>query len=116
MALPVPQGGSHEPIDLFAASSNGFFVESRVTGSVFDSKPSTDFQNGFFGDLEPDSKNTINESRSNPVGENDDFDDTFGEFETAFVDHSSVKKVNVAVFCTLSSSIPIVIIKEIGII
>ncbi|XP_076890294.1 uncharacterized protein LOC143541330 [Bidens hawaiensis] len=89
VASPVPQGGSHEPIDLFAASNNAFFVESRVTDN---SVPSTDFQNGFFADLEPDSKSNINESSSNPVGENDDLDDTFGEFETAFVDHSSVKK------------------------
>ncbi|KAM0056253.1 hypothetical protein Hdeb2414_s0006g00216111 [Helianthus debilis subsp. tardiflorus] len=81
------QGGSHGAIDLFAATNNRVFVESHVTDSGLDPKPIANFQNGFSADLKPDSKSTTNE-----LGGNDDFDDTFGVFETAFTEHSSVKK------------------------
>ncbi|MFS8018813.1 hypothetical protein Hanom_Chr15g01396471 [Helianthus anomalus] len=88
------QGGSHGAIDLFAATNNGVFVESRVTDNGLDPKPITNFQNGFSADLKSDSKSSTNELSSNPLGGtgNDDFDDTFGEFETAFTEPSSVKK------------------------
>ncbi|KAI7727920.1 hypothetical protein M8C21_010676, partial [Ambrosia artemisiifolia] len=92
VSTPGLQGGSHGPIDLFAASNNGFFVQSHLTNSGLDSKPITNFQNDFSADLKVDSKGTTNELSSNPLGGGDDFDDTFGEFETAFVEHSSVKK------------------------
>lgn len=101
MSTSGVQGGSHGPIDLFAAPNNGFFVESHVTGSGFDSKPMANFQNGFSADLKADSKGITVEASSNPLGESDDFDDTFGEFETAFVEKPSVKKVNVVVLTLL---------------
>ncbi|KAI3775897.1 hypothetical protein L1987_45654 [Smallanthus sonchifolius] len=92
VSSPVVQGGSHGAIDLFAVPNNGFFVEAHVTDSGFDFKPITNFQNGFSGELKADSKGTTNELSSNPVGGSDDFDDTFGEFETAFMENSSAKK------------------------
>lgn len=87
------QGGSHGPIDLFASPNNGVFVESRVMdNNGFSSKPTTNYQNGFGADFKGDSVGTANESSSNPLGESDDFDDTFGEFETAFMEQPSTKK------------------------
>ena len=92
MSLPGSQNGSHGPIDLFAAS-NGGFVDSRVmdNGFVFDSKPISSFGNGFT-DFKGENGGATNDL--NKLGESDDFDDTFGDFETAFVEQPSKKKVN----------------------
>ncbi|KAK9071586.1 hypothetical protein SSX86_008014 [Deinandra increscens subsp. villosa] len=92
VSSPGLRSGSHGPTDLFAAPNNGFFVESRVAENGFDSKPITIFQDGFSAGLKLDSKGTANELGSKPLGGSDDFDDTFGEFETAFMEHPSGKK------------------------
>nr|XP_043631513.1 uncharacterized protein LOC122602961 [Erigeron canadensis] len=84
----VSNGG----IDLFDGSNNGVFVESNGTGTGFNSKPTTSFQNGFNTELKAEPKGAANELSSEKLGETDDFDDTFGEFETAFVENSSTKK------------------------
>ncbi|KAD5960561.1 hypothetical protein E3N88_12033 [Mikania micrantha] len=86
------QSGSHGHIDLFTSPNNGFFVESHVINSGFDSKLITNYQNGVLADLKVDSKGATNELSSNPIGGSDGFDDTFGEFETAFIEHPSEKK------------------------
>ncbi|PWA78150.1 hypothetical protein CTI12_AA218260 [Artemisia annua] len=89
---PGIQNGSHGPIDLFAASSNGGFVDSRVmdNGFGFVSKPISSFGNGFMADFKGENGGTTNDL--NKLGESDDFDDTFGDFETAFVEQPSKKK------------------------
>lgn len=94
MSPPGIQNGSHGPIDLFAASSNGGFVDSRVmdNGFEFDSKPISSFGNGFTVDFKGENGGTTNDL--NKLGQSDDFDDTFGDFETAFVEQPSKKKVN----------------------
>ena len=68
MSLPGSQNGSHGPIDLFAA------------------------RNGFTADFKGENGGATNDL--NKLGESDDFDDTFGDFETAFVEQPSKKKVN----------------------
>nr|GEU81832.1 hypothetical protein [Tanacetum cinerariifolium] len=91
---PGIQNGSHGPIDLFAASSNGGFVDSRLidNGFGFDSKPISSFGNGFTADFKDENGGTTNEL--NKLGESDDFDDTFGDFETAFVEQPSKKELS----------------------
>ncbi|XP_071705803.1 uncharacterized protein [Rutidosis leptorrhynchoides] len=86
------QDASHGPIDLFASANNGVFVESHVKDSGFDSKPFTNFQNVFTKDVQAQSKGSKNELSSSPLVESEDFDDTFGEFETSFTDQSSTNK------------------------
>lgn len=96
----TPNNGSHRPNDLFGAPSNGVFVESHVTDSGFNSKPITNIQNGFAADTKANSKDTTNELNSNPLGGSVD---SFGEFEAAFMEQPSKKKVHnhMAFFCSL---------------
>ncbi|KAI3747387.1 hypothetical protein L6452_09842 [Arctium lappa] len=86
------QDGFHGPIDLFAAPKNGVFAESHVTDNGFDSKPTTNVQNGFSADLKAASRSTTNELSSNSLRGSVDTDDAFGDFEAAFMDQSSKKK------------------------
>ncbi|XP_024977172.1 uncharacterized protein LOC112514790 isoform X2 [Cynara cardunculus var. scolymus] len=86
------QDVSHGPIDLFAAPKNRVFAESDVTDNGFDSKPTTNVQNGSTADLKAASRSTPNELSSNSLRWSVDTDDAFGEFETAFMDQPSKKK------------------------
>ncbi|KAL4578085.1 hypothetical protein LXL04_014201 [Taraxacum kok-saghyz] len=77
------------PTDVHGAPNNGFFDESHVTDSGLNSMPITNIQNGFSADIKADSKDELN---SNLPGGTDDRDDSFGDFETAFMEQPSKKK------------------------
>ena len=89
------QDGSHGTIDLFATPKNGVVAESHVTDSGFDSKPTASVENGFKADFKATSGSTTNELSSNSLRGSVDTDDAFGDFEAAFMDEPSKKKVTV---------------------
>lgn len=92
VSSPGLQDCARSSIDLFAAPNNEVPFEYNVTHSGLNANSVTNFQNGFSANSKADSEGATHELSSNLHSGSDDFDDTFGEFETAYTEQPSTKK------------------------